>query len=86
MRLNKNWVWLLFLSYYVFCAKVYGVNKKPANQLDLIKYIACNIVYYLIVGQIIFTFISVRRFIVKHSVSHSSYEGRYLRLRLVPSE
>lgn len=86
MRLNKNWVWLLFLSYYVFCAKVYGVNKKPANQLALIKYIACNIVYYLTSGQIIFTFISVRRFIVKHSVSHSSYEGRYLRLRLVPSE
>lgn len=86
MRLNKNWVWLLFLSYYVFCAKVYGVNKKPANQLALIKYIACNIVYYLTLGQIIFTFISVRRFIVKHSVSHSSYEGRYLRLRLVPSE
>lgn len=86
MRLNKNWVWLLFLSYYVFCAKVYGVNKKPANQLALIKYIAGNIVYYLTLGQIIFTFISVRRFIVKHSVSHSSYEGRYLRLRLVPSE
>lgn len=86
MRLNKNRVWLLFLSYYVFCAKVYGVNKKPANQLALIKYIACNIVYYLTLGQIIFTFIFVRRFIVKHSVSHSSYEGRYLRLRLIPSE
>ena len=31
-------------------------------------------------------FISVRRFTVKHSVSHSSCEGRYLRLRLIPSE
>ena len=66
--------------------KVYGVNKKPANQLALIKYIACNIVYYLTLGQIIFTFISVRRFTVKHSVSHFSCEGRYLRLHLVPSE